>query len=251
MLGKLLRYEFKALLRILPALYLAILVLAVAAGLNRSLAEDYVRDPLGRYLEPALGMMFLALFVVNLIVVILRFRDNFLRDEGYLMFTLPVTERELAASKAIAGFCSFLLTTAAGFLALLICEFISDSANLAEQLARVPQHIERYGGGLAVALKTAVALAGVFQQLCLVYASMTVSQMAPRFRGLAGFGVYLAVMIPAMVFVERPLSRALNLLFSSQGYIPYLGAILVLATAFAALCFCCTCWLLKHTLNLE
>jgi uncharacterized membrane protein YhaH (DUF805 family) len=250
MLGKLLRYEFKALLRIMPALYLAILALAVVTGINNYIAGDGVAWDMAGKLEIALGLMFVALFVVNLIIVILRFRDNLLKDEGYLMFTLPVTGWELAASKAITSLCFFLLTAVVGILALLIDGFIADFYHMLEQLSRSIRNwneLVDIVGPVSLAIQAAIVLIFFFQQICLVYASMTVSQMAPRFRGLAGFGVYLALMTAVTTLVGNPLSRD----FFIQNDIPYHTAGLLLQTAFAALFFWCTGWLLKHTLNLE
>jgi hypothetical protein len=232
----------------MPALYLAILVLAAVTGVNSLIAGDGADWSMMEGLETALGIMFVALFVVDLILVILRFRDNFLKDEGYLMFTLPVTEWELTASKAIAGFCSILLTAAVGMLALFVYGFIADFQDMLYQLSRLPrfwnEHIDRVGSVQAV-IEVVGVLVFVFQQLCLIYASMTVSQIAPRFRGLAGFGVYLAVMIVA---------GRLSWYFVDITFFPSLwdlGLFLLLISIFAALCFWSTGWLLKRTLNLE
>jgi hypothetical protein len=244
MLGKLLRYEFKALLRVLPALYLAIQVLAVAAGLN-SLLSGARAESGTTPLEIALGFMFIALLIVSLVIVIMRFRDNFLKDEGYLMFTLPVTQWQLVASKAIAGFCSLLLTFAAGTLALVIYKSFVDSTTMLKWLY---EEAAEFGSQPVLsAFNIVTTLVTVFQQLCLVYAAITVSQMVSRFRGLVGVGVYLAVMISEYNIVELGFRRI------SHGWdsIPYLAAGLFVQTALAALFFCCTCWLLKRTLNLE
>ena len=41
-----------------------------------------------------------AIFVMNVIIVIQRFWNGLLQEEGYLMFTLPVTTRSLILSKS-------------------------------------------------------------------------------------------------------------------------------------------------------
>jgi hypothetical protein len=258
MLGKLLRYEFKALMRIMPVLYLALQVLAVTAGVNHiitngrafnpEMANVLGRDALTQILFIIWPILFLALPTTNLIVVILRFRDNFLKDEGYLMFTLPVPGWELAASKAIAALGTFVLTGIAGALSLLIFGLIIDFRSVLEYLPRLFQQFWNWNGidspslifGIVVIMPVIA-----FQQICLIYAAMTVSQMAPRFRSLAGFGVYLAVMI----IVEQPVIHAVLTL--SPAGVPYLLAITFVNAAFAALYLWCTSWLLKHTFNLE
>jgi hypothetical protein len=256
MLGKLLKYEFKALARILPALYLAVLALGTAAGINRLIARVGAEKVTGQYeagwsrgimnapLEIALVMACFALFIVCIVIVILRFKDNFLKDEGYLMFTLPVTERGLVASKAIAGLCSLFVTAVVVVLAMLVYGFIANYKDMLEQLSRLFRdwnEIVNIGPGQQI-LWVVTVLVFAFQQLCLAYTAMTVSQTAPRLRGIIGFGVYLAVII----LMER-----LGMVFIERSGLPYLWGAFFLISAFAALCFWCTGWLLKHTFNLE
>ncbi|MDR1444797.1 MAG: hypothetical protein LBI94_07955 [Treponema sp.] len=245
MLGKLLRHEFKALLRFIPVLYLALLGLAVAAGVSGRTTGNW--GPNGHTLNllkqsPIIlySILLFGQFVVNLGIVIQRFRDNFLKDEGYLMFTLPVPEWKLAASKAIAALCVFLLTGAAAVLSLLICGFIGDSGNMQEALSVLWVRLSATGPDRVI-FGIATVLVGIFQQLCLIYASMTASQLVPRFRGLVGFGVYAVVMF----VVEEPITRAVFSLNNSPVVIFFLEA------AFAALYLWCVSWLLKHTFNLE
>ncbi|MDR0759706.1 MAG: hypothetical protein LBF74_06295 [Treponema sp.] len=257
MLGKLLRYEFKALLQIMPVLYLVLQVLAVAAGVNSLIdnGRDFNfetpamagRGTLTQVLYTIWPMMFFALLTVNLALVILRFRDNFLKDEGYLMFTLPVPEWALAASKAIAALCTFLLTAIAGVLSLLIFTLIADFRNLVESLPWMFRHWTDWNsaGFATLSLGAVIMLVVVFQQLCLIYAAMTVSQLVPRFRGFAGFGAYLAV----MSILEQPLTKAV-LSLPLTG-IPHLLIIALTQAAFAALYLWCTSTLLKYTFNLE
>jgi hypothetical protein len=259
MLGKLLRYEFKALLRIMPLLYLALQVLAIAAGVNSLIDNGRGFNPeimnmmktgtLTRILYAIWPVLFFVLFPVNLVLVILRFRDNFLKDEGYLMLTLPVPAWELAASKAIAALCTFLLTCIEGILSLLIFGFIVDFRSVMEYLPWIfRQFWEGWNGtgsASSLIIWAVIMLVVTFQQMCLIYAAMTVSQIVPRFRGLAGFGAYLA----AMIIVEQPITNAI-LALSSTG-VPRLLTIALVEAAFAALYLWCTSWVLKHTFNLE
>ncbi|MDR0377171.1 MAG: hypothetical protein LBH70_05195 [Spirochaetaceae bacterium] len=255
MLGKLLRYEFKALLRIMPALYLALQAPALAAGINSlrlgfspATTDILEQGRITSVLYTIWPMMFSALIVVNLALVILRFRDNFLKDEGYLMFTLPVPTWQLVASKATAALCTFLLTGIAGILSWLLFGLIIDPGNILKfTLLMFQQDLARWNGAdyASLIIGAVISLTIIFQQLCLMYAAMTVSQLVPRFRSLAGFGVYLAVLF----ILEYPLTRAV-LTLPMTG-VPRLLVITLIEAAFAAFYLWCTSWLLKHTLNLE
>jgi hypothetical protein len=106
MLGKLLKYEIKASSRLLLLLNAGVLVMAFLNML--------VVGPLNAFGEPSkllsivtgLMMAFYVLLiiasaVVTLIVIIVRFYKNLMGDEGYLMFTLPVTATTHILSKLI------------------------------------------------------------------------------------------------------------------------------------------------------
>ncbi|TQW45448.1 ABC transporter permease, partial [Clostridioides difficile] len=99
MLGKLLKYELKASGRIFIPLYIAILIVAVFNGIfmNTNILQVQGIGIL------VLTSLFMALGVLTIVVTIQRFRKNLLGDEGYLMFTLPVSTSSLILSKCITA----------------------------------------------------------------------------------------------------------------------------------------------------
>jgi hypothetical protein len=163
------------------------------------------------------------------------------------MFTLPVPEWELVMSKAVAAFCTFLVTGIACFLSTLIYAFIAHYRQFPDGVSRMFHDLleNRDPVSPSLIIRIVTVMAVVFQQLYLVYAVMTASQLVPRFRILAGFGVYIGV----IVFVQQPLGRAINTLPLSGT--PQLLVSACFAAILAALYFCCVNLLLKHRLNLE
>ncbi|MEG1001036.1 MAG: ABC transporter permease, partial [Cellulosilyticaceae bacterium] len=105
MLGKLIKYEFKATGRTFLPLYGAILIVAlVQRFFGRSSQELFEElNRIGDFATIALVALFMALGVITLVVTIQRFQKSLLSDEGYLMFTLPVKTRSLIASKMIVA----------------------------------------------------------------------------------------------------------------------------------------------------
>ena len=103
MLGKLIKHEFRATGRIMLPLLGALLVLSPIAGLiMRALDRGQLKN-LFRFLGGAVvGLFFMAVaavFVISLALMVRRFYSNLLQDEGYLMFTLPVSTHSLIWSK--------------------------------------------------------------------------------------------------------------------------------------------------------
>jgi hypothetical protein len=121
--------------------------------------------------------------VITLIQIIQRFTDNFMKDPGALMFTLPVTVWALTASKAIAAFCMVLVST----LAVVASGFLYVVGTAGWSIS-IPSPIMDY---IVYAL---VVCFMILQQICLIYAIITTSYMLPRFRVAAGCAMYLAIM---------------------------------------------------------
>lgn len=107
MLSKLLKYEFRATGRIMLPVYALLLVTAGGTSVTGSL--------MGRYPESTVLSIFQTLFMtlfafttfgvllLTLVLMVYRFYKNLMTDEGYLMFTLPVSRSQLIWSKLIVS----------------------------------------------------------------------------------------------------------------------------------------------------
>ena len=144
MLGKLLKHEFRATARIMWVLYAAILVLSV--GMH--FAIRYMQGS-QTYLTLRILSTIVAAFwvlarifcvVMTLVLMVQRFHKNLLTDEGYLMFTLPVSVHELVFSKIIVSVVWFLLTglvVGLGIgLAVLDSEFLQMCGEVIREMIR-------------------------------------------------------------------------------------------------------------------
>ena len=99
MLGKLLKYELKATSRVFIPLYIAILVVSIVNGLSLNLEILNIQG----LATIVLMCLFISLFVITIVVTIQRFNKNLLKDEGYLMITLPVSSKYLVLSKYLTS----------------------------------------------------------------------------------------------------------------------------------------------------
>lgn len=116
MLGKLLKYELKATSRVFVPLYIAILVVSIVNGLSLNL-EIFNIQGLATII---LMCLFISLFVITIVVTIQRFNKNLLKDEGYLMFTLPVSSKSLVLSKYLTSLIWTFLSFVVAFLSFTI-----------------------------------------------------------------------------------------------------------------------------------
>ena len=116
MLGKLLKYELKATSRVFIPLYIAILIVSIVNGLSLNLEILNIQG----LATIVLMCLFISLFVITIVVTIQRFNKNLLKDEGYLMFTLPVSSKHLVLSKYLTSLIWTFLSFVVAFLSFTI-----------------------------------------------------------------------------------------------------------------------------------
>ena len=242
-LNKLLRYEFKFYFRIMPPFYLALILLALAAGLQIRFSPN---ANAGRLIWVVWICVFTVAVAVNFILVIQRFRDNLLRDPAYLMLTLPVGPWSLIASKAISTFCVSVMSILTGAASLFFLTAAGNMAGENKMLFETFRNLLLHGDPVYTVLYTVSMLVLIFQQLCLIYAVMTASQILPRFRAIAAFIAYIAAASLVKQVIAPVLVAALV-----DGGIPHIIWSVAVDLIFAALFFWLSGFLLKHTLNLE
>lgn len=237
------RYEWSAMLRRMLPLYASVIVVSLLnavfwhGNLSRMLEGSVlftlpVFQQIGAFLQIFLGFLYFAvlmgLFFVTLWVIVQRFYQGLLREEGYLMFTLPVKPWQLAASKAVV---SLVTATLSGFIGLMaICILIAyDGQNLFQYLLAIPNGISALYQAVASELPPEtrpqlfligaelVALYGIVGLSIIYhfYAAMSLGQLSKSHRvawsviwylliymvsGIAGWLVIgLIVSLPAMV----------------------------------------------------
>ena len=123
MLGKLLKQDFRATARIILPVYAAVPVLGLFTGLITRLCENQSNiwiSILGSLVSFVFSLALIAAVVTTVVLMILRFYRNLMTDEGYLMFTLPVSTTELICSKLIVSVVWFLGALAVDALGLLV-----------------------------------------------------------------------------------------------------------------------------------
>ncbi len=211
MLGKLIKYEFKA-------LYKKVL-LCVAGGLLISIltllmfqltaASDGNNIMLQLFLSS--GMIFsilamLAVSILTLVFIIHRFYTNLYNDEGYLTFTLPVSSSQLLWSKLISGavwtiiagigvIASFgilfvgILETAGNYVGEDLLLYINITINYYFSLTGIEP-------GLFIAETIISMLVNVFYSMMIIYLCITLgSAIAAKHKVLIAILLYFAITI--------------------------------------------------------
>ena len=145
MLGKLLKHEFRATGRIMLPVYGAVLLLAVLANVSLRVMDHVT----GSFLTLLLGLIVVAFIfgiiaaaIMTAVLMIKRFYTNYLKDEGYLMHTLPVSVHDLVWSKMIVSVVWFAVTFLVIWLVILLTALIQTGTSLAQFYAGFPSWAE-------------------------------------------------------------------------------------------------------------
>ncbi len=183
MFGRLMKYDCKSLFKTCVPLWLALLVVSIVN--NFTLRMDTVAY--GTNLPTILCMLLyvgliVAVMVVTLVLIIQRFYQGLLRDEGYLMFTLPVRPWQLIASKALTAMLVTLLSGAAAVLSVLFLS--ADTGFWKDLIEMFPRLLSELGGDVTVTIVLAVLLivAEILAAVTHIYASLALGHLAHSHR---------------------------------------------------------------------
>lgn len=197
MLGKLINQEIKASARFLLPTYLVLICISI---LNRFILNLKLNSGLLQIIPTFLLLTYvIAIFTVlvtSFVLMISRFYKNFLTDEGYLMFTLPVTTRDLILSKMIVTFCYTLISVLTTILSLLIVfatpyrlellhEIILDAY---EEILLLNTNIP-----LVIFLGIVFIITTLILNILNIYASIALGQLYSKHKLLGSFIAYMVI----------------------------------------------------------
>lgn len=255
MLGKLLKYEFKATGRKFLPIYGAIILISLLLNFG-------IRNPQFDIITVLAGFtlfgLVVALVVISLMTIIQRFKQNLLGDEGYLMFTLPVSTEKLILSKLITAAVWVIISFFVGMISGLV---VAANEEFFHSLREAMDYLPWLWDNIRAEHITwlILGLICLLLQLCyfilLVYTSLSVSQMAVfnKHRGWISFISFIVLVTVVNIIV----GYVFKAVFGTSEYFFLTNTTLVLRVAAITdglLCagmFAATDYLLKRHLNIE
>lgn len=279
MLGKLIKYEFKACGRTFFPIYIGILVLAVINGIFNNYNVFNIEDETSLNFSIVdikgifilvLFALFVALFVITIILTIQRFKRCLLEDEGYLMFTLPVSIKNLILSKYLVSLIFIALSTLVAIATFLIIGLFSGVMKFSDlmnifrlDILSMYASTEDFWKFLLFLIYYLVLMYSIF--IFTIYLSVSIGQFSKfnKHRAAAGiitfFGInmilsylqsfaYKLLNLNNVVYdiVPECISSSITVIFSRDDII-----MIILSTLMAVLLFIGTDWILSKKLNLE
>ena len=255
---KLMKQDIRATARIMVPVYAAAIVLAVFTRVLDLLPQD---NAFMSVLAGLVGVLFSlamsATVVASFVLMIWRFHKNYMTDEGYLMFTLPVSTAELIFSKLLVAIAWFACSALVVSIATLIVgsgghiSFVGFDSIPAEELRSV-----------SAAVVTATLVAGV--TFCLMlYACMAIGQSFRRRKTLMAVVFFFVFYIISQIVGVQLIANAVQnsppaeAIFtgSSVEMIQFIRGVLWRSSAISAVgavvFYAITHWMLAKRLNLQ
>lgn len=259
MLRKLLKYDFRANLKIFLFIWPAIILFALLERTMLYLDSDSRAVTVLISLTTTLyGLAIFAACLFALVVSITRFYSGLLKDEGYLMFTLPVRPWQLVLSKFLTAFVTCAITIG---LSVLSFSLISkDPIGTLRNLFYSDSSFMTTGNLILGIVMLAFALAS---ELLKIYLACSVGHLARSKRVLFSVLFYyglnvlielLAVSV-VMIGISAPISDSIEHFlesFTPAGCIAVVfGFLTVLLAVIGCIYFFITERILRKHLNLE
>lgn len=267
MLTKLLKHEFKATGRFMWVIYAAMVLLSIAANVSMRLMEhdnNTLVNTVAVLLLVAWGISLVVGSIAVFVMLIKRFYQNLLTDEGYLMFTLPGNVHQLVLSKLIAATVWFMVSVLVVILSVMIA--VIDNAMLGEvlnffRMAWREMTVKLALNGTTMILEILVLLFVSIAASCLqFYSAMSIGYGCVNHKALKSVAAYFVMWFVLETLGVFGINTAGEVLFKPGSFMLELssmqsfhlsmlisiGVSLVVAAVFYGI----TVWNLKKRLNL-
>lgn len=217
MLGKLLKHELKAtsryLLPIFAILALFTLLARIVLGLD---IFNGALSFISGFVMLGYVLSMVAIVVVTIVVLVMRFYKNLTSDEGYLMFTLPVKPSQLINSKLIIAFFWSVLSFIGVFLAIFVLVLTETDMETVNRMiwGQINSEFKNYTTLFIIEL-IILAIISAINKILHVYASIALGQLLNGRRLLGSFGAYIGITV-AIQFVATAALLVFGLAYNSE-----------------------------------
>jgi hypothetical protein len=210
MLGKLLKYDLKSIIKIFIPIWLALLLIAAIKRLAGIVESDSVWGSLSTIIPMVIFVLLtIAMFVITIVFIVQRFYNGLLKDEGYLMFTVPAKPWQLIASK---GLSAIIVIVASGIVCILSILIIYINGDILTEIEEFSGYIQLSGPqllGISAAYIGSLLL-GMVQTTFHIYLSIAIGHLFSKYR--------IAMSITAYICINIVMSVISNIINITTGY---------------------------------
>lgn len=215
MTGKLIKYEARCVGRQIGIIWAALPIIALAASFagwlcSRSQAAQIVENsgflrivfhnlPMLVYI-----VMFAALIVMTLFIAVMRFYKGLLKEEGYLMHTLPVKPWQLILSKGTVTGVMVLISIIVGAASIVLLNLVGNLSYVADIFKAFGDGLQRYPIGWLYGFECLVLVVfGILSEVFKIYAALSIGQLSGRHKLLLSAAAYVGIGIVFMMLATK------------------------------------------------
>ncbi len=233
MLWKLTKYDLKSMLRTFLPLWILAPVVSLLFSLTARGSMKWTERQsgfMGRILGQAanipsliivlIGLIFfgilVALAVVTVVFVLQRFWNGLLKEEGYLMFTLPVETWELITAKGICATLVSFISVVVGFVSFFLVLSVTFSYQFSwswfwNEIAEILEQASVLDAVIFVLKIVILMILSLMKSIYSVYAAMALGQLFESHRVAGSIAFYFGLTI-ALTTLETLFARPLTML---------------------------------------
>lgn len=206
MLGKLMKYEWKATWKLLVPMDLFVILMAVLAYVTVRLSffdsDNYLANMTGGIiiLTYILGMFVFA--VATMIYLIYRFYTSVYGEEGYLLHTLPVDKHHIIIAKSVVSALWVILSIVIIYLSVNF--LIMSQSRVAKVIVRSYKYYAAIVDGenqitaFSVVMTLLASFFALLARILKITACVSLGQLSSNHKVLASFGFYYGI-----YFIQR------------------------------------------------
>lgn len=266
MLAKLIKNEFKATARNFFPVYLVMIVVSIFMKIMEEITDNATGSLGNNKLIEILSTLSVIMFVIaimavifgTIVLIIKRFYDNMLKDEGYLSFTLPVTTGQHIAGKALVSYVwviASVLVIIASVIILLLGNG-SEFTKIGDNIRNFFELINEAGWWGYFIEVVVMILLSVYAKIMLAYTCLSVGQIWNKHRVAGAIGVYFIIYIITQiigtVFLSNMLISDTIVEETDMGFFqPLMLYLLIFAVVESIVFTVITHFMLNRKLNLE
>ena len=267
MLGKLMKHELRATAHAMLPIIGEMLLVAVMGNVCVRLGNGHdLPAAVNIIIMLVMVLFFVGIFAIGLVTVYMmvrRFRDNLLRDEGYIMHTLPVSVHAQIWSKVLVSALWYALAAVTIVAAVVLLTFDADTLKVIGDLFRTLRLVDARIAEIVIECLAMLVLASLTMSLSFD-AALSVGHSFARHKMAASVATYIGLLILGQIALG--FAARLTVMTNFYGYLdaPFVdvyafmtywrgicGANAGLMILEGAVCYGITAYFLKRRLNLE
>lgn len=145
-------------------------------------------------------MSIMAMIVITLVLIVMRFYKGLFGSEGYLMNTLPVKPWQLITSKGVVAALLVIAGVAVSIISVMILAGLSGIADITYAFREISAIMKAEPILILTVIELIIiVIVGLLKSIYQVYASLAIGQLVNKHRILLALGAYIGINIALSV----------------------------------------------------